>query len=109
MKLSIAILYLSAALVGWTLAAQDAAQTYKPTETQQMRLKIKQQDAIIAKQQMEAAQRALQDAQKAFQDKVKALSDEGEAVRKEQKWPETVKFDFDNLTFAEPPKEQKKP
>jgi len=78
----------------------QAPSKFQPTEIQSLRLQVKQRDAIIARQNYENA--------------VNQIQAEAEKVRKENNWPDTVRFDFNSLTFfdtATPPKTQepKKP
>lgn len=79
-----------------TLWPEPQATSYKPTEIQSLRLQVKQRDAWLAQKDAISAQQRYQAA-------VGALIAEGEMVRKEQGWPESVKFDADTITFAVPP------
>ena len=70
---------------------------YKPTEIQQLKLENRRKDAVIAKQQLDMAQAN-------FNQALSALQTEGAEVKKENKWPDTVAFDPDKLTFSVPEK-----
>lgn len=84
------------------MVAQAPAE-YKPTEIQTLRLQVKQKDARLA-------QVDLRDAQNRFNQALADLNAEGEKVKVENKWPSTVMFSMDTLTFAVPAKaEAKKP
>jgi len=76
---------------------------YQPTEVQNLRLKVKQQDLIIASKNAQELQKALQDAQKDAQTKYADLMKEADTVKTEQKWPANLIFNPDQLSFTEPP------
>jgi hypothetical protein len=87
------ILFLGAigSLAGmWTshIFAQEK-KTYDLTETQTLRLKVKQLEYVSAFEH--------------YQQAVGAFNAEVKAVEKEHDWPETVQFDPNTLTFHEPP------
>jgi len=87
-----------AALLGVGFAAvmaQRKPATYIPNENQVLRLKVKQDAAIIA-------QKDLQVVQQRFQDALNALNAEAEKVKTESKWPKEVTFSPDTLTFSAP-------
>jgi len=88
---------------------QEKPKEYKPTEIQLLKLQNKQKDAVIAKQQRDALQEALHTADEHFQNALKALNDEAEKVKTEQGWPKELQFSPNDLSYTEPPKEQKKP
>jgi hypothetical protein len=73
----------------------QAPPTYKPTEIQALRLQVKQRDALLA-------QRDYLDAQRRYQDAIALLAAEGDSVRRENKWPDSVKFNADTITFTIP-------
>lgn len=62
--------------------------TYELTETQTLRLKVKQLEYVSAFEH--------------YQQAVGAFNAEVKAVEKEHDWPETVQFDPNTLTFREP-------
>lgn len=70
---------------------------YKPTEVESLRLQVAQKDAIIAQQQM-------QQVQQAYQSAIDKLHTEAEKIKADHKWPETVKFNDQAITFYEVPK-----
>ena len=76
------------------LMAADTPKTYTPTEIQTLRLQVKQRDAQLAQQNVLAAQEK-------FQAILAGLQGYGEAVRVENKWPDTVKFDPNTLSFTD--------
>jgi hypothetical protein len=86
-----------AALLFWVMteAQPQALPPYKPTEIQSLRLQVKQRDALLA-------QKDWQVAQEHYQAAVAILNAEGEAIRKENHWPDTVKFDANTIEFSEP-------
>lgn len=63
--------------------------SYELTETQTLRLKVKQLEYASAFEH--------------YQQAVNAFNVEVKAVEKEHDWPETVQFDPSTLTFKEPP------
>jgi len=63
--------------------------SYDLTETQTLRLKVKQLEYVSAFEH--------------YQQAVGAFNAEVKAVEKEHDWPETVQFDPNTLTFREPP------
>jgi predicted lipid-binding transport protein (Tim44 family) len=81
---------------------------YTPTEIQSLRLQVKQKDALLAKQQLEALQAAFQQVQQRYQDNLKALTDEGEKVKVENAWPKDTQFNPNDLTYAAAPVPVKK-
>lgn len=68
--------------------------SYELTETQTLRLKVKQLEYASAFEH--------------YQQAVNAFNTEVKAVEKEHDWPETVQFDPNTLTFKEPPSISKK-
>jgi hypothetical protein len=68
--------------------------TYELTETQTLRLKVKQLEYVSAFEH--------------YQQAVGAFNAEVKAVEKEHDWPETVQFDPNTLTFREPAPSPKK-
>jgi hypothetical protein len=70
------------------------APKYNPSEVQTLRLQVKQKDAQLAQLDMQAATER-------FQVALNGLQQAGEAVRVENKWPDTVKFDPNTLSFNE--------
>lgn len=66
-----------------------------PTEVQTLRLQVRQKDALLAKQALDAAQAQ-------FQAALKELSAEAERVKTEQHWDKGVTFDFQTLAFTPP-------
>lgn len=77
-------------------AQAAAASKYVPSELQLLRLQVKQRDAQLA-------QIALRDAQRNMQVALQALSEESERVKADNKWPATVQFNFDSMTFVDAP------
>jgi hypothetical protein len=74
----------------------QAPLTYKPTEIQELRLQVRQRDAWLA-------QRDFRDAQIRYQQAVSQFQAEAEAIKKENGWPDGVKFNPDELSYAEAP------
>lgn len=92
-------------IVAWMLAGALDAQAppqYKTTETQHLRLQVKQRDAWLA-------QRDAIEAQRRYQQAVGELNALGEEIRKENGWPETVIFDADRIEYTEPPRGAQRP
>ena len=85
------------------IAAQqkESNKVYTPTEVQSLRLQVKLKDAQMAQQALQIAQ---QNAQKALIE----YQAEAEKVKNDNGWPKDVRFDPNNMTFSEPPKEEKK-
>lgn len=78
------------------LGAQDTTKgKYQPSETQMLRLQIHQKDAQIA-------QKDLFIAQQNFQQSLHVLDAEADKIKQENKWPATLLFSQDNLSFTEP-------
>jgi hypothetical protein len=87
-----------ALVIGSLASCQTAkAPEYKPNELQMLKLQVRQKDAQIKKQ-------SLVQAQAEFQAAYGALMDEENAIKKENKWPDTLLFDPDKLQFTAPPK-----
>jgi hypothetical protein len=83
-------------LAGLAIRAQlSKPKTYLPNETQTLRLKVKQDAAVIAQKDMQVVQQR-------FQDALNALNAEAEKVKLENKWSPDVKFAPDTLTFDVP-------
>jgi hypothetical protein len=83
-------------LAGLAIRAQlSKPKTYLPSETQTLRLKVKQDAAVIAQKDMQVVQQR-------FQDALNALNSEAEKVKVENRWPKDVKFSPDTLTFDMP-------
>lgn len=78
-------------------APPAAAKKYETTETEQLKLQLKQKDAIIAQIDLNTAQRQMQDA-------MAAINAEAEVVKKAHGWDESVLFNTTSLTFVDPPK-----
>ena len=95
-------------LIGAMVLYGQEKPKYQPTEVQSLRLQVRQKDALLAKERLEALQAAVQTQQKTFQDALKALTDESDVVKKEQGWPKETVFEPNNLTFTEPAKDAKK-
>jgi hypothetical protein len=68
-----------------------------PSESETLKLQVKQKDAQIKRQ-------ALNQANAEFQAAYAALMDEANAVKKDHKWPVETLFDPDKLQFSAPPK-----
>lgn len=86
-------------LLTWGIASCQSSKTpeYKPSETQMLRLQVKQSQAQTKK--------VLRDqAQAEFNAAYGALMDEANAVKKENKWPTETLVDPDKLQFSAPPK-----
>lgn len=83
-------------LAGLAIRAQlSKPKIYQPSETQALRLQLKQKDAIIAQKDMQVVQQR-------FQDALNALNAEAEKVKLENKWTPDVRFSPDTLTFDMP-------
>lgn len=99
---AISLLLVSAAVA----QSPPVANPYVPTEVQQLRLKVAQQNAQLAQSQ-------LREAQQNFQSAVAALSAAGEKVKEENKWGDDVVLNLDTLQFSKkavpPAKEGTKP
>jgi hypothetical protein len=80
-----------------TLLAAEPATKFLANEVQLLRLQVKQKDAQLAQANLQAAQAK-------FQQALQDLSNEAERVKQDQKWPSTVVFDPNTLTFSEPEK-----
>jgi hypothetical protein len=79
--------YIIFTLCHFALSAQEK-KSYEITETQTLRLKVKQLEYASALEH--------------YQQAVGAFNTEVKAVEKEHDWPETVQFDPNTLTFHEP-------
>jgi uncharacterized protein HemX len=90
----IAVLVLAILGIFGVIAAQQTGKTYTPNEVQMLRLQLKQKEALLA-------QRDLQEANRRFQTAVGDLQAEAEKIKTDQKWPKTVVFNPDTLTFTE--------
>jgi hypothetical protein len=77
-------------------APTGAQSTYQPTEVQHLKLEVAQAHAQLA-------QRDYMAAQKAYQDSMQALQAASDQVKKENGWPETTIFNYDQLTYSAPP------
>ena len=76
-------------ILGANVWSQDAAKKeYKPTEVQSLKLKVAQQEALLAQAHLNAA--------------ITALGAEANAVKKENGWPDDTNFNPDSLTFTAP-------
>lgn len=69
---------------------------YEATEIQQLRLKVKFQEAQLLNKDLLELQGKLNAA-------VMELRTEAEKVKAENKWPKEVNFDFQTQTFSAPP------
>lgn len=79
------------------VSCQNAkAPVYAPNEVQLLKLQVRQKDAQMKRQQLNQAQQE-------FNAAYGALMDENNAIKKENKWPDTLLFDPDKLTFSAPP------
>ena len=88
--------------VAQQLAAPAAADKYKPTEIQLLKLQNKQKDALLAKAAMDSAQAR-------FQQSVLDLTNEAEKIKLENKWAKEVQFDPNLVTFSDPPAKKDDP
>ena len=86
--------YLIAAMLIASGVLGQTADKWKPTEVESLRLQVAQKDAVIAQQ-------ALTQAQSNFQAALDRLHAEAERVRVENKWPDTVKFNDQTVSFFE--------
>jgi hypothetical protein len=80
-------------------AAQEkppAAPALTPTETQSLRLRNKQLEALLAKTAADAAQQH-------FQQALADLNAEAERVKTEQHWPKDTQFSMNDLSFTPAP------
>ena len=77
-----------AAVFLYSSAYPQSPKDYTLTETQTLRLKVKQLEYSSAFEH--------------YQQAVNAFNAEVKAVEKEHDWPETVQFDPNTLTFREP-------
>jgi len=84
-------------ILGHAAWGQAAAPGFAPTPNQLTRLQLAQKDAIIA-------QLLLNQAEKQRDDANASLNAAGEAVRVENKWPDTVHFNPQTLTYFDMPK-----
>ena len=105
--ITLVIVFIAFVVMAEQVANTPAPSKYQPTEVQSLRLKVAFDDARLA-------QRDAQDAQTRFQQSLSALTDAADKIKQENKWPATVQFNMDSLTFADappPPKpaEVKKP
>ncbi len=106
--IEMAVLFLIVAVVmllGMAQAPPSAPKAkYEPSELQALRLKVKQQEAVLA-------QRDLRDAQMRLQAAMTELEAAAQAIKKENKWADNVQFDVNTLTFTAPPEKgnEKKP
>jgi hypothetical protein len=83
-------------LAGLAIRAQlSKPKVFQPSETQVLRLQLRQKDAIIAQKDMQVVQQR-------FQDALNALNAEADKVKAENRWPKDVKFSPDTLTFDMP-------
>ena len=116
----LAVLFAFAAVVlGLAVIVQGQGAPLKPTEEQNMRLQLKQKDAIIAYQQVQMVSAALDRAKEQHQAAFAALNAEADKVKAENKWDLGTIFnpDFNEKTPAftaapkpaEKPKPEKKP
>jgi type II secretory pathway pseudopilin PulG len=88
-------------LLSW-LAFGQTAQSYKPTEVQQLKLQVAQRDAWLA-------QRDYIEAQRRYQDSVRVLNTLGDDIKKENTWPAEVIFNADKIEFVAPPPNTARP
>jgi len=79
--------------IAWAQSPAPAPNPYQPTEVQALKLKVAQQDAIIA-------QRDMQSAQQRYQNAIVALNTAAEQVKRDNKWPEDVQLNLDSLVFS---------
>ena len=79
--------FISSTLTSYLLSQEK--KPYELTETQTLRLKVKQLEYTSALEH--------------YQQAVNAFNSEVKAVEKEHGWPETVQFDPATLTFRESP------
>lgn len=89
MKLIFAAALLMAASPMWA-GPQTEKHDFKATETQTLRLKVKQLEFLSA--------------QEHFQSAIAAFNAEVSAVEKENDWPADLQFHADTLAFTESPK-----
>ena len=80
------------------LAQQPGAppSKYQPSEVQVLKLKVKQLEALNAGKDFQAAQQI-------YQQKMSALTEQAQQIETENKWPTTLAFDPNSLTFNERP------
>lgn len=89
----------AAAYITW---GQDKPPVYTPTEYQNLRLQVRQKDALLAKAGLDAAQ--LQ-----FQRALAELSAEAERTKEANHWPKDTQFDMNGLGFTPPPPKPAEP
>jgi hypothetical protein len=75
----------------------------KPTEVQSLRLQVKQKDALLAKQRLEALQTVIQGAQADYQRALQDLTTTADSVKLENGWRADTQFDPNQLTFSPAP------
>jgi hypothetical protein len=90
------ILALSFAAGLWAQQAQQAAAKYQPTKEQSLELRALRAEAQLA-------QVAAQQAQQAFSAKLLELTDKGKEFQRANKWPDTVTFDPNSLSYVDAP------
>ena len=82
-------------LVGFgAVLAQQEATKYEPTEIQGLRMKVALQDA-----QLSGVNKNIAD--KDYSDKLQAFTEAQEKIKKENKWPDTVQYNFGLQKFVD--------
>lgn len=79
--------------MGAALAQQDAAK-YEPTEIQSLRLKVALQDAQLSQVNKNIAE-------KDYSDKLRAFEEAQAKIRTENKWPDSVSWNFGLQKFID--------
>lgn len=75
---------------------------YHPNEVQTLKLKVKQLEALNAGKDFQAAQQL-------YQQKMSALTEQAQQIEVENKWPTSLAFDPNTLTFNERPEPPAQP
>jgi hypothetical protein len=76
---------------------------YPPTEVQCLRLRVLQDAALLAQQQMMNLQQQLQTAQSTFQQRLQELTDASKQIKADNHWPPDIIFNPNDNTFTDPP------
>lgn len=98
--LSVILITWSAAIGGQEKEKSAPPKKFELSEVQQLKLQVKQRDALLAKAAMDSAQAN-------FQQAVLNLTAEADRIKIENSWPKETQFSPNELTFNEPPAPKK--
>jgi hypothetical protein len=86
-----------------TTPSTTVAVAYTPTELQALKLQLEQKDLTIIGTRMQAIKQQFDQQQAEYQKALGALQADAEKIKVDNKWPKTLVFDAEKLTFSEPP------